>query len=172
VSKPKPPKKVKLTASLIGSDKGIIRQILPVLQDRFGDIDFISERMEFHHTEYYYGEMGGNLFRKIVSFDTLIDPEMLPEIKIQTNFLEDDYADNGRRKINIDPGYIAMEKMVIASCKNFAHRIYLAKGVYADLTLIYKGRSFQPLEWTFPDYAEEGMRNLLNSLRERYMYCR
>ncbi len=168
MSKPKEPAQVKLIASIIAGDKNIIKPILSNLQERFGDIDFISEKMEFNHTNYYNDEIGENLFRKMVSFDKLICPSDLAAIKIFTNSIENQYADNGKRKTNIDPGYIAMEKFVLASCKNFSHRIYLSEGVYADLTLIYKRNNFQALEWTFPDYAKEWMITLLKSLRERY----
>lgn len=170
MSKPKKPMHVKLIVSLIARDdsKDIINPVLSNLQERFGNIDFISKRMKFNHTEHYNDEIGENLFRKIVSFENLIWPEELPVIKIFTNSIEDQYAEDDRRRVNIDPGYISMEKFVLASCKNFSHRISLSNGVYADLTLIYKGKNFQPLEWTFPDYAEEGMKTLLKSLRERY----
>lgn len=168
MSKPKEQAQVKLIVSIIARDKNIIKPILSNLQERFGNIDFISEKMDFSHTEYYNDEIGDNLFRKIISFDKLICPSDLADVKIFTNSVEVQYSDNGKRKANIDPGYIAMEKFVLASCKNFSHRIYLSEGVYADLTLIYKGNNFQALEWTFPDYAKECMITLLKNLRERY----
>ncbi|MBI5894108.1 MAG: DUF4416 family protein [Deltaproteobacteria bacterium] len=143
MSKPKKPAQVKLIASIIAGDKNIIKPVLSNLQERFGNIDFISEKMEFNHTKYYNDEIGENLFRKMVSFNNLIYPSDLAAIKIFTNSIEYQYADNGKRKVNIDPGYIAMEKFVLASCKNFSHRIYLSEGVYADLTLIYKSNNFQ-----------------------------
>lgn len=169
MSKPKKPVRVKLIASLITRDRDVINPVLSAMQERFGGIDFISERMDFDHTEYYNSEMGRGLFRRIASFEDLICLEGLSAIKIFTNSIENQYTDNGRRKINIDPAYVSMEKFVLASCKNFSHRIYLSDGVYADLTLIYKDRNFQPLEWTFPDYAELKMRNLLAKLREKYI---
>ncbi|MBI3753095.1 MAG: DUF4416 family protein [Deltaproteobacteria bacterium] len=171
MSMPKEPNSVKLIISLITGDKGILKAVLKELEDKFGGIDILSARLYFNHTDYYKDEMGDGLFRKLASFENLIKPDSLPDIKLFTNSLEDEcLKENRKRMINIDPGYIAMEKTVLASCKNFSHRIYLQKGVYADLTLIYRADNFQPLEWTFPDYAENSMRRLLKGIRERYVH--
>src|SRR3990167_302644 len=175
MSKPKEPRLVKLIISLITPDNGganrLTKPVLKKMEDRFGGMDILSERLDFSHTDYYRDEMGERLFRKIDSFEKLIKPDELADIKLFTNSVEDEYLkEDGKRAINIDPGYISMEKMVLASCKNFSHRIYLKKGIYADLTLIYRADSFQPLEWTFPDYAEDSMIRLLNGVRERYVH--
>ena len=171
MSRPKEPKLVKLILSLITGDNETVKPVLKKLENKFGSIDILSLRMDFSHTDYYKDEMGGGLFRKLASFENLINREYLPDVKLFTNSVEDEYLnENGKRIINIDPGYIAMEKMVLASCKNFGHRIYLGKGVYADLTFIYRAGGFQPLEWTFPDYAEDSMRRLLKGIRERYAH--
>ena len=171
MSRPKNPNLVKLITSLITGEDDIIKPVLKKLEARLGSVDILSERLDFSHTDYYRDEMGERLFRKIASFEKLIKPDELADIKLFTNSVEDEYLkEDGKRAINIDPGYISMEKMVLASCKNFSHRIYLKKGIYADLTLIYRADSFQPLEWTFPDYAEDSMIRLLNGVRERYVH--
>jgi len=173
MSKPKEPHLVKLIIGLITSDNGgmhkFTKPVLKKMEDRFGTIDILSGKLDFSHTDYYMDEMGEKLFRKIASFEKLIKPDSLPDIKLFTNSIEDEYLkEDGKRSINIDPGYISLEKMVLASCKNFSHRIYLINGVYADLTLIYKDNGFQPLEWTFPDYAKADIRRLLKEIRQRY----
>jgi hypothetical protein len=168
MSKLREPIPVKLVASLITNSQELTEEVLSHLQGGLGNIDLVSERMEFNHTGYYNDELGRGLFRRMVSFEKLISPDDLPGIKVFTNSIEERFSDNGKRRINIDPGYIALEKMVLASCKNFSHRIYLSNGVYADLTLIYRGKGFQTLEWTFPDYAELGMRDLLKKIRDGY----
>lgn len=169
MSRPQKPQVVKLIVSLITGEKGLIKPVLMALQERFSPVDLLTGPLDFNHTEYYNNEMGRGLFRKLASFENLIDPGELPSIKLFTNSLEDRFlTSDGRRRINIDPGYISMEKMALASCKNFSHRIYLRDGVYADLVLIYRGKNFQPLNWTFPDYAEEGLRRLIGGIRERY----
>lgn len=169
MSKPKEPVQAKLIASLITENIAVLKSSLAVLYGTLGNMDFISEKIKFNHTQYYEKEMGKDLFRKIISFENLILPDELSSIKVFTNSIEDRHTENGRRKINIDPGYIVMEKMILATCKNFSHRIYLSKGVYADLTLIYRGNNFVALEWTFPDYADTDMRNLLKGIRQRYV---
>jgi hypothetical protein len=114
--------------------------------------------------------MGAELQRRLVSFEQLIAPDTLPEIKNATNLLEAARADEkGGRRINIDPGYISLAHVILATCKGFSHRPYLRDGVYADLTLIFRAHSFQALEWTFPDYGSAGMIALLNTLREKYL---
>jgi hypothetical protein len=171
VSKLKESAPVKLIVSLITGNSNVIRPVLEKMEDKFGSMDFLSEKLAFNHTDYYKEEMGDELFRKFVSFEKLIKPDTLPDIKFFTNSLEQEYlSGDGKRMVNIDPGYISMERLVLATGKNFTHRIYLRDGIYADLTLVYKGGSFQALEWTFPDYAEADMRKLLGGIRDRYAH--
>jgi hypothetical protein len=99
----------------------------------------------------------------------LIRQEDLASIKVQTNMLEDGQAEKGNRLVNIDPGYLVAERLVLASGKNYTHRIYLRKGIYADLTLIYRDKDYQPLAWTYPDYGEPEVRRWLRALREMYL---
>lgn len=171
MSKPKEANLVKLIVGIITDRQDIINSILRGVENRFGSIDFISGSIKFNHTDYYKEEMGENLFRKLISFEKLIKPETLSDIKLITNSIENEHlAEGGKRIVNIDPGYISLEKLVLATGKNFAHRIYLRNGIYADLTLVYKNGDFQPLEWTFPDYAGADIRMLLKGIRARYVH--
>lgn len=180
MSKPREANLVKLIVGLISGRQDIINSILREVENRFGSIDFISGSIKFNHTDYYKEEMGDNLFRKLISFEKLIKPETLSDIKLFTNSIENEHrlplspsvkgTGGGKRIVNIDPGYISLEKLVLATGKNFAHRIYLRNGIYADLTLIYKNGDFQPLEWTFPDYAGADIRMLLKGIRARYVH--
>jgi hypothetical protein len=169
VSKPFAPQPVKLIMSLLSADSTLIEMVDSELEARFGVIDFRSEALPFHFTDYYEAELGKHLLRRMVSFDKLINPDALPSIKIATNALEDAHADErGRRRVNIDPGYISLAHLILATCKGFAHRPYLRDGVYADLTLIFRAQSFQALEWTFPDYRSHEMLRVLNTMRKNY----
>jgi hypothetical protein len=113
--------------------------------------------------------MGEGLMRRLITFEDLLDPERLPEVKRYTDKLEAHYTNSeGNRMINLDPGYITLYQLILATNKRFAHRLYLRDCVYADLTLIYKKKSFQPLAWTFPDYGSADMIGIVNRLRERY----
>lgn len=156
--------------SLITSSDQWIDQGIKGLSNDFGPIDFISERFPFHYTDYYTPEMGGGLFRHFITFKNLIPREQLPEIKRRTNWLENQWAKpDGKRQINIDPGYLCMEHVILATTKGYTHRPYLRDGIYADLTLIFRNKSYQPLEWTYPDYREEKVIQLFNQLRRVYL---
>ncbi len=169
MGKPSKPQLVKLIASLIAREDDIMEAVIGELAVQFGRIDFSSERFPFDKTSYYEAEMGKNLWRRFTSFEKLITPASLPSIKFKTNKIEERYSrEDGGRRINIDPGYISLGKLVLATTKEGPHRPYLAKGIYADLTLIYKEKGFRPLEWTYPDYASKEVVELMNNLRERY----
>ena len=169
MSKPKSPQPVKLVVSVITGNKDLFESVCEKLVKKFGETDYISETLAFYFTDYYEKELGKDLIRHIISFKELINPDMLPQIKLFTNDIEDQFLKEGvNRSVNIDPGYIALCHFVLASCKGFAHRPYLCDGVYADLTLVFRKKTFQALEWTFPDYASEGLINILNGIRADY----
>jgi len=168
MSTPGEPEDVKRIISLISPEKEALNRMVPALEELFGESDWKSRVLPFDRTRYYEREMGGPLARTIVSFDRLMRPEGLVETKLKTNSLEDRFRRNGRRTVNVDPGYICLERLVLATGKNYTHRIYLSRGVFADLTLVYHRRSFRPLPWTYPDYADPEMIDLFNRLRNRY----
>jgi hypothetical protein len=170
MGKPKEPKPAKLFMSFITSDDGIFHQGLQKLCSTFGGEDTISEKFPFDFTDYYTLEMGKLLFRHFITFERLISISTLPDIKQMTNQLEEEYANpDGNRHFNIDPGYICLEHVILATTKGYAHRPYLRNGIYADLTLIYRNKSFQPLEWTYPDYRREEIITLFNQFRKKYL---
>lgn len=160
---------MKLFMSLIFGDEDVLGQALEELRWAYGEMDFMSEPLPFHFTDYYTPEMGSPLFRHLVTFDHLIARASLPEIKQATNRLEEKLAnDDCRRRINIDPGYLCLEHVILATTKAYTHRPYLRDGVYADLTLIYRNKSFGPLEWTYPDYGQNPIMGLFNQFRKEY----
>ena len=103
-----------------------------------------------------------------MTYKKLINQDGLPDIKLMTNRLEQSYAKSGSRRVNIDPGYLLYERFVLASGKNFSHRIYISGGIYADLTLIYQRGRFEKLPWTYPDYADEPILDFLTRVRDKY----
>ena len=163
------PKPVKLIMSLMGADDHILRQVEETLTGRYGEVDFSSERLPFDVTDYYTPEMGEGLCRRFCTFRPLIPRDALVRIKLETNDMEAQYAAHGRRRINIDPGYICAEHLILATTKGYNHRPYLGEGIYADLTLIYRDGAFHPLEWTYPDYASPQIREILQGIRKRYL---
>ncbi len=170
MSEPQEPLPVKAFMSIIAGNPAMISEVVGLLIKEGKKIDVISEIFAFSHTDYYKDEMGSDLIRRFVAFDKLILPEDIIDIKHYTYRLEGRFKDlDGRRKINIDPGCIAPEKIILSTFKNFSHRVYLGKGVYADIVLIYRGGGYKPLEWTFPDYCEPDMQSCLISIRKKYM---
>jgi hypothetical protein len=170
MGKPREPRPVKLFMSLIAGEDDIFHRGMEALKKGFGVIDFVSEKFQFDFTDYYTKEMGENLFRHFITFEQLISCGLLPEFKLATNHLEERFADsNGNRRMNIDPGYLSHAQVILATTKAYAHRPYLEKGIYADLTLIYRDKSFQALEWTYPDYRQEATIQLFNQIRKQYL---
>ena len=169
MGEPKEPKPVRLFMSLMAAEETALHQALKDLEQAFGKVDFVSERFPFNQTDYYTEEMGDPLFRHFVTFDGLIPPSSLPEVKRSTNRIEEKCATReGKRQINIDPGYLCLEHLILATTKGYSHRPYLRDGIYADLALIYRNKSFEPLEWTYPDYRQPEVISLFNELRKTY----
>jgi hypothetical protein len=124
--------------------------------EAWGPIVLESERFAFHETNYYEPTMGPEIKKTFWAFESFIPPERLVEIKLATNDWEAEYAALGLhpapRPLNLDPGYLTNAKLVLASTKDHAHRIYLDRGIFAEVTLHYTHGQWQPREWTFPDY--------------------
>lgn len=166
---PKKPTPVKLFAGLLYCSEDVLEKALRVLEETFGRIDYISQEIEFTWTNYYAEEMCEKLYRKFVSFEKLIDPGILADIKIKTNEIEQRFTkEDGGRLINIDPGYIALSKLVLASAKDFSHRIYLRDGIYAEVTLRFISGKFTPLDYTYPDYRSDEYHKIFLKIREIY----
>jgi hypothetical protein len=163
------PEAVKLIASLFSGDEKLLGAALHALSDRYGGADFISAPVPFAYTDYYEKEFGCSLIRRFVAFERLIRPESLPDVKVWTNALEERFKAEGCRKVNIDPGYLAKAHLILATGKGYTHRPYLREGIYADLTLVYREKSFHSLPWTYPDYAGSEAIDMLIRIRQKYL---
>jgi hypothetical protein len=168
MSDPREAENVKLISSLFSPQNELIDKVIVELKKLFGPTDWVSSELFFDRTKYYAEEMGWPLHRRYISFENLIRPEDIVDTKLATNKVENNYLQDGKRRVNIDPGYVSLERLILATGKNYTHRIYLSKGIYADLTLIFHGGSFRPLEWTFRDYAGPEIISFFNDIRERY----
>ena len=169
MSQPHEPDPVKLISSLFSPDKDLIDTVIGEMAKIFGSVDWISPELLFDRTRYYAREMGWPLYRRFISFNQLVPADHLVEIKLKTNEVEEQHLREGNRLVNIDPGYISPERLILATGKNYVHRVYLKKGIYADLTLLFQRGSFEPLKWTYPDYAASEIIGFFNEIRERYM---
>jgi hypothetical protein len=162
------PLPVKLIASLLTGKQALLEQARATLTPYWGPIDFQSELLPFEHTTYYAAEFGAGLVRQIVTFERLAAPADLPAVKHAANALELALAEGERRQVNIDPGYVSLGKLVLASTKDHAHRLYLGQGIFAEVTLSYQRGRFRPWPWTYPDYGSEAYCALFDGIRERY----
>ena len=169
MSLPKAPKPAKLVIGLFMKEKLLLDKIATELIDLFGSIDTVSSWFSFGYTDYYEHEMNAPLFRRMLTFKELVRQSALAEIKILTNEIESNYSRGKKRRVNIDPGYMLKERFVLATGKNFSHRIYIGKKIYADLTLIYTRGDFKKLPWTYPDYSDQKMLSFLRQVRKKYI---
>ena len=144
------------------------------LEAAFGPTDLVSETWPWTFSSYYEAEMGGPLLRRICSLRELAAPDAIIEVKLGTNRIEKELAASlapnaPPRPVNVDPGYVALSKMVLATTKDYAHRLYLGRGIYAECTLRWRRGTFQPLEWTYADYATDEYRAFFAQVRALYV---
>ncbi|MBU1341056.1 MAG: DUF4416 family protein [Proteobacteria bacterium] len=170
MSIPKSPDPAKLVVGCIMNDKASIEPLYPMLEEAFGPVDMISGWLDFAYTDYYYKEMGSPLYRKVFTFKRLIEQDDLAVIKEKTNELETRFMTSGNRSVNLDPGYLVSSRFILATGKEYSHRIYIGRKMYADLTLMYsKKEGFKTLDWTYPDYASQIMISFLSKVRDKYL---
>ena len=161
---------------MLAGDKALFARAEEEMQNLWGSMDVSSEVMPFTYTNYYQKEMGSPLWRKFVAFEKLIDPGRLAVIKRQSNELEERYAKNNEtkepgilRSVNLDPGYIDLSKLVLASTKNYSHRIYIGDSIYAEATLHYHKGDWRSWPYSYPDYACGDYNVFFNRVREKLM---
>jgi hypothetical protein len=162
--------RVKLICGMISADEAVMKQVETELAGRFGGIDLRSDLTPFDYTDYYEKEMGAGLLRRFVSFAGLIDPGELAGIKLFTNSIEQRMAHgSGKRTINLDPGYVTAAKLVLATTKDFAHRVYLRDGIYAEVTLNFRKSGPVFFDWTYPDFKSGRYNDFLAEARRMVM---
>ncbi len=156
----------KLVCGIIASSADDMDRAERALEQAFGKIEIRSERIPFDDTPYYQPEMGDGLIREWTSFEKPISQAAIVDAKLTTNALENRLArEDGSRTANLDPGYIVAPRLVLATTKDHAHRIYLARGIFAEVTLIYRDGSFHPLEWTYPEYRKSTALDFFTKVR-------
>jgi len=166
------PQRVKYFCAVLYAEGCDWASLQALLEDRFGALDCCSEAIPFTFTDYYRQELGPKPRRRFVSFRELGDPDGLPELKRGTNSLEAELAAASPtglpRPVNLDPGYLELGKLVLASTKNFAHRVYLRAGIWAEVTLCYRGGKWVSFPWTFSDYRSGAYHEFFLRLRDLY----
>jgi len=165
------PLPVKLFVGTLTSLPDIMPRVEQLLVARFGPVDLRSDNYPFDLTHYYDDAMGSPITRSFLAFRNLIPADQLADVKEETNALEAELAleyRQVRRPINLDPGYLEESKIVLASTKNFYHRILLAGGIYGEVTLHFSGGAWQSFAWSFPDFRSGRYDEIFTRLRQVY----
>ena len=161
----------KLIVGVIYSDATVLEQAIKMLTDAFGETDGVCEEFSFssEFSNYYDEELGGEGLRRIYSFKDTVDPARQAEIKELTNEFEKKLSVNGKRKINLDPGFINHGRLMLATTKNAGFRIPLKRGIYTELTLFYAKGGWHKFPWSYRDYQSEKVQKFLTEVRKVYL---
>ncbi len=163
------PLKVKLFMAVLYRPGFDPQRLFNTLKSEFGPFECLFGPIPFVFSDYYGDEMGSGLLKSYGVFEGLMDRGALPKIKVTTNGLEREYLEQGKRIVNLDPGYIARDKLVLATTKDFYHRLYLSDGIFGEVTLHFRKGVFRHFSWTYPDYKDEAFLAFLTKARAKFM---
>jgi len=166
--KPSDPPPVNLFVGVLYTDDVLLENAIDALKQRYGVLDYRSSVFDFDVSEYYVPEMGSPIRRIFVSFQPLVLPNAIARIKVETNRIEETLSVGGRRKVNLDCGYLDFDKAVLASAKYNGQKVYLDLGIWADLTLRYEKGNFYPYPWSFPDFKSGRYNRVFLDMRLLY----
>jgi len=169
MAQPKRPLPVKYLIAVLFRDEEYLLRAKDELAAKWGAIDFEGKNHPFNITDYYESEMGTPLFRRLLSFEQLYDPKLIVAMKLECNDIETALACEGRRRVNLDAGYLDHNKYLLASAKEAGQKVYLDEGIYADLSGRYKAGKYRPFEWSFPDFKDGRYDEELLEIRKLYM---
>lgn len=158
--------KAKLFIGILYSDENTLKSVINDLIKKYGDIEQESKSYEFNFTNYYENEMGKNLLKKFIVFKELINRDEIADMKIDTNKIEDKYSKNNNRIINLDPGYLTKDNIILVSVKESPYKVYIGKGIFGHLTLIYGNKKWNANERTFPDFKSEKVQEFFLEVRK------
>ena len=161
-------KREKLILPVLFTDPGALAGASTALIRRFGPVDYRSGELPFTFTRYYEREMGKGIRRLFLSFEKPVDPAALSSIKRFTNRIEARFQGDRGRRINLDPGLLDLNRLLLATTKYAGHRIPLRRGIYAEITLHFREGRFQALPWTYPDFRSPEYREILLTVRELF----
>ena len=169
----KEPEPAKLIVGILASNYQCLHIAADLVTSKLGDADFTSEVWPFVKTDYYNEQTGSRILRQFLSIERLIAPGKLAKIKLHTNKLEQKLARTLGiplpRPVNLDPGIIEPAKLVLATTKDYSHRIYIGKKIYAEITLVYDKGRWRPLDHTYPDYKQQCYFDFFDRVRTRLL---
>jgi hypothetical protein len=157
-----------LFVGVLFADRQYYYQAYSALQAVFGEIVMETPQSGWNYSQYYREEMGTPIFRRFLFFRNPLSPDLLSEAKLKTIEIESCFSRDGKRQVNLDPGYLTPAKVVLASTKDYSHRIYLMNGIYAETTLIFKDKRFMPHLQTYTDYKEDRQQKIFLLAREMF----
>jgi len=167
----KEPRPVKVIVGVLASNEQCLAAAREAVLAALGPADLVSDAWPFEQTDYYADEIGPRVLRQFVSIEALIPPGDLAEIKHRTNAIEQQLAATlgvpFPRPVNLDPGVIEPSKLILASTKNFAHRVYLGRKIYAEVTLVFDKGQWRVLPYTFPDYHRTEYQEFFSAVRSK-----
>ncbi len=164
------PPKVKLVIGLLGSDRSEMDTTRHKLRERLGLEEEVLEPIPFIWTQYYQDELGDSPLRSFVSYETLVEREELVSIKRWTNEIEIGLSRDGKRSVNLDPGYLTLGQFFLATTKDQRQRVYVGNGIYVEPTLYYQDGAFKPFDWTYPDYRSEEYHGYFQRARAKLVF--
>jgi hypothetical protein len=162
---------VKFFVGVLVANEDLVSDVESQLSSSYGTIDYRSPVLPFTFTDYYRKETGDRILRIFFSFNRLIEGDQLSEIKRHTNALEERFAAAStavKRPVNLDPGYLEHSKVILASTKNFYHRMYLGRGIFGEVTMHFRNGAYEFFPWTYPDYKSAEYQTFFLELRAIY----
>lgn len=167
------PGRVKLIIGILAADEKCLESARQAITEKFNDADIVSDVWDFTQTDYYKEQTGTNILRQFVSIERTISPGRLAKMKHKTNKIEQVLAGEIKtdfpRPVNLDPGIISPANLVLATTKNFSHRIYIGKKMFAEVTLMYDNGAWRIFDYTYPDYRQERYFEFFDKVRKRLL---
>ncbi len=171
MSHPKKPDPVLFFLAVTERERGyFLRELKKTFEEELGMVALQGPYFNFSEfTDYYEDEMGSPLWKSFYAFERLKEPEFLLDLKYFCYEIEKKTATpEGKRIVNLDPGYLTLSKVVLATFKDYSHRLYLGRSVYGEVTLFYREGTYQRFPWTYPDYQKEEIIEFFNKVRALY----
>jgi hypothetical protein len=147
-------------------------ELLPEIESElvraFGEIALKSPAYAFDSSDYYREEMGEGLRRCWYCFDALWRAEELPQARATTGRIESTFSVGAKREVNLDPGYLDLGKLVLASWKEAPDKIYMGDGVWAHTCLRFGDGRFRAPDHSFPDFRDGRFDDFMLEARALY----
>lgn len=166
------PAKVKLIMGLLGENREILKEIRETLSARLGPEEEVMEPIPFIWTRFYLDELGEQPWRSFVSYETWVERETLVDVKLFTNVVEKHFSRGEKRRVNLDPGYLTLGQLFLASTKDQRQRVYVRDGIFVEPTLYFQDGAFRAFPWTYPDYQSPEYLEYFLRARSKFAYQR